>query len=329
MPRAWSCIAIGDDRQYGGNSGYDDELTSKYSFDSNVANHKQLSQGDLIIIRDHHRALGLAKVEAVANRVGTKLIRRCPLCRTTALKERVNKNPKWRCNKAHEFDEPLESEETVEKYVAHFGNTFVRLEKLITVAQLKGLALRPSDQLSIEELDLAGLERMAAPISEHASSLIVAAGFLEIPAPDEAYEDDFGADEEPSCADERERIMRAIKLRRGQSSFRRGLVRQYGSRCMVTGCELESLIETAHIAPYRNKTHNHLGNGLLLRADIHTLFDLYLMHIDPETLLVSFDENARRAGYGDYHGEKLRVGAMRPSTACLQFRANLISSRLL
>jgi putative restriction endonuclease len=57
MSRAWSCIAVGDDRQYGGNSGYDDELTSKYSFDSNVANHKQVSKGDLIVLRDSRRAL--------------------------------------------------------------------------------------------------------------------------------------------------------------------------------------------------------------------------------------------------------------------------------
>jgi putative restriction endonuclease len=73
MPRAWSCIAVDDDRQYGGNSGYDDELISKYSFDSNVANHKQVSKGDLIVLRDGDHALGMARVEEITNNPGTKL----------------------------------------------------------------------------------------------------------------------------------------------------------------------------------------------------------------------------------------------------------------
>jgi putative restriction endonuclease len=53
---------------------------------------------------------------------------------------------------------------------------------------------------------------------------------------------------------------------------------------VVTGCELEALLEAAHIAPYRNASHNELSNGLRLRADIHTIYDLYLMEIDPITL---------------------------------------------
>jgi putative restriction endonuclease len=130
MPRAWSCIAVGDDRQYGGNTGYDDELASRYSFDSNVANHKQVSKGDLIVLRDGERALGMATVEAVTSSPGTKLIRRCPVCRITGLKERVKKHPKWRCNNGHEFETPSESDERVDKYVARFGSSFVRCEIL-------------------------------------------------------------------------------------------------------------------------------------------------------------------------------------------------------
>jgi putative restriction endonuclease len=182
MSRAWSCIAVGDDRQYGANSGYDDELTSKYSFDSNVANHKQVSKGDLIVLRDGRRALGVAKVEEVTSSVGTKLIRRCPVCQTTGLKERVKKHPRWRCNNGHQFDDPSEGEEPVNKYVARFGATFVRLEHAVSVTQLKSTALRPSDQLSIEELDLAGLERLLLPTGEEALGMVVAAGFLKSPA---------------------------------------------------------------------------------------------------------------------------------------------------
>jgi HNH endonuclease len=322
MPRAWSCIALGDERQYGGNSGYDDELTSRYSFDSNVANHKQVSHGDLIVLRDNGRALGLAKVEVVTSSIGTKLIRRCPACQTTGLKERAKKQPRWRCNSGHEFDTPSEAEEPVNKYVALFGSTFVQLKHKISVAQLKNAALRPSDQLSIEELDLAGLERLLA--EDDASELVAAAAFLKSPESNEADED-LENDVALSTADEREKVVRAIKVRRGQSSFRRGLFKRYGNRCMVTGCELEALLEAAHIAPYRNASHNDLSNGLLLRADIHTIYDLYLMQIDPITLTVTFDESVFQAGYSAYHGKLLQVGAKRPSTACLQTRAELVS----
>jgi len=94
--------------------------SSPYSFDSNVANHKQVSKGDLIVLRDSDRALGMAKVEEVTSSVGTKLIRRCPTCQTTGLKERVKKHPRWRCNNGHEFEIPSEGEEPVNKYEARF-----------------------------------------------------------------------------------------------------------------------------------------------------------------------------------------------------------------
>src|SRR5450755_2167156 len=111
----------------------------------------------------------------------------------------------------------------------------------------------------------------------------------------------------------------------GSRLFRRGLIKRYGSRCLVTGCELEALLEAAHIAPYRNNSHNDLSNGLLLRADIHTLFDLYQMRIDPVTLTITFNESVRLAGYSAYHGQQLQVGNRRPSTACLKIRAGLLS----
>ena len=144
MSRAWSCITLGEERQYGGNIGYDDELTSRYSYDSNVANHKRIAAGDLIVLRDNSHAPGLAQIDRVTHETGTKLIRRCPTCNTTGIKERQTKRPRWRCNNGHEFDTPRESEETVERYVAHFGG-FERLQHPIPVRELKGVALRPSD----------------------------------------------------------------------------------------------------------------------------------------------------------------------------------------
>ena len=219
----------------------------------------------------------------------------------------------------------LENQEPVDKYLAQFGGSFVRLEQAISVIELKSTALRPSDQTSIEELGLARLERLLATTGETVLGMVVTAGFLKSPASDEA-ELDLETDVAPSTTDEREQILRAIKIRRGQSSFRRGLIKRYGSRCLVTGCKLEALIEAAHIAPYRNASHNDLTNGLLLRADIHTLFDLYLMQIDPITLTITFDESVCHAGYSAYNGKQLQSRhKTAPSAACLKARAELLS----
>ena len=40
-------------------------------------------------------------------------------------------------------------------------------------------------------------------------------------------------------------------------------------------------VEVAHIRPYRGPRWNRVTNGLLLHADIHTLFDRYLLAVDP------------------------------------------------
>ena len=54
----------------------------------------------------------------------------------------------------------------------------------------------------------------------------------------------------------------------------------------MTGCRVVDVLEAAHISPYRGPEDHNSQNGLLLRSDIHTLFDLDLLGINPETLSV-------------------------------------------
>lgn len=75
-----------------------------------------------------------------------------------------------------------------------------------------------------------------------------------------------------------------IKIRRGQPKFRQKLLKFYNRTCIVTGCKVTELLEAAHILPYSVKKDYSLSNGLLLRADIHTLFDLGMIAIDPESM---------------------------------------------
>jgi putative restriction endonuclease len=83
--------------------------------------------------------------------------------------------------------------------------------------------------------------------------------------------------------DARLRAYREIVARQGQSTFRAALMNAYNGRCVVTGCDAPETLEAAHIRPYRGLESNTVNNGLLLRSDIHTLFDLRLLAIDPIT----------------------------------------------
>lgn len=80
--------------------------------------------------------------------------------------------------------------------------------------------------------------------------------------------------------DGRRKVLAAVSRRQGQSKFRRELMRAYEGKCAVTGCAIEPLLEAAHIHPYLGPHTNHVTNGLLLRADIHTLFDLGFLAVD-------------------------------------------------
>ncbi len=74
--------------------------------------------------------------------------------------------------------------------------------------------------------------------------------------------------------------LQSIKTRRGQPDFRGRLLEAYGNQCQITKCRVIPLLEAAHITAHAEQTDYRLCNGLLLRADIHTLFDLNLLGID-------------------------------------------------
>ena len=118
--------------------------------------------------------------------------------------------------------------------------------------------------------------------------------------------DDLSFDPD-SIYDERERALRAIRLRRGQPAFRAALLDAYGRRCAITACSVVDVLEAAHITPYLGNLTNHLSNGLLLRTDLHTLFDCYLLAIEPKTRTVILAETLKDSSYVKIAGRVLRL----------------------
>lgn len=132
----------------------------------------------------------------------------------------------------------------------------------------------------------------------------------------------------PIAGDSRQVVMQQIRVRRGQRTFRQTLRSRYGNQCMITGCQLLDIIEAAHISPYRGEADNHPENGLLLRADLHTLFDLDLLGIHPESLQVQFHPAAKAAGYHEWEGETILCSNVRPSQTALESRWQRFLMRL-
>jgi len=81
---------------------------------------------------------------------------------------------------------------------------------------------------------------------------------------------------------------RLVVPRLGQGGFK-ALVREaYEKRCAVTGHKIVPTLQAAHIVPVSANGEHRLDNGLLLRSDVHTMFDRGYVGVAPDyTLRVS------------------------------------------
>ncbi|WP_455235505.1 HNH endonuclease [Senegalimassilia anaerobia] len=73
-------------------------------------------------------------------------------------------------------------------------------------------------------------------------------------------------------------------VRQGQQTFRKDLFKAYEGHCAVTGFDTNEVLQAAHILDYRGTQSNIVENDILLRSDIHLLFDSYLLGINPASM---------------------------------------------
>lgn len=108
---------------------------------------------------------------------------------------------------------------------------------------------------------------------------------------------------------DREERWNRVRSRLGQGGFRVAVTGAYKRRCAVTGERTLPALEAAHIRPYAQDGPNDVRNGLLLRSDVHRLFDGGYLTFDPERRLVVSErtraefENGRE--YYRFDGEPL------------------------
>jgi len=99
------------------------------------------------------------------------------------------------------------------------------------------------------------------------------------------------------------------KVRIGHGSFRTSVTAAYEKRCSITGEKTLPALEAAHIKSYSKSGPNLASNGLLLRSDLHKLFDGgYLtvtsdLRVEVSPRIKSEFENGKE--YYQFHGKEL------------------------
>ncbi len=138
-------------------------------------------------------------------------------------------------------------------------------------------------------------------------------------------EDEMGSEvfDSKDAENAKEKTIRAIVNRRGQAKFRSTLLKIYNEKCAISATNLPSVLEAAHIIPYQGAKTNHITNGILLRSDFHTLFDLGLIGINQHYKVV-VSSSLRDTEYEQYHEADIFLpvnGKERPSFMALNSRA--------
>ena len=92
---------------------------------------------------------------------------------------------------------------------------------------------------------------------------------------------------------------RLVVPRLGQDAFKAVIANNYHYRCAITGDKVRPVLQAAHILPVADGGIHRSDNGLLLRSDIHTLFDRGYIGIDPKLRLIVSPRLRDEFGNGD------------------------------
>jgi putative restriction endonuclease len=119
---------------------------------------------------------------------------------------------------------------------------------------------------------------------------------------------------------------RLVQPRLGQATFRIAVLEAYGRGCAVTEEHSLPALEASHIRPYAKEGPHEVRNGLLLRADLHRLFDTGYATVTPD-LRLEISARLRQdyhngRSYYPLHGARVQgpvSASLRPEKAFLEW----------
>ncbi|MEV6323470.1 HNH endonuclease [Nocardia sp. NPDC051787] len=285
--RAWLVLLKSDYRRLSTSSRYDDEAATHYSWDSRVPNCRQVRVGDLIAVWDEAELIGVSVVETIERGFGPKPIARCRNCHKTNIERRTTLRPTFRCYECKAmFDEPEYEEAEVETFRSTHSQGWVDLPGTLTAKELRALCVKPKSQNSIRELrwddfqaavQREGLGDPLVPLE--ATSAQLSGGHTTKP----------------------------VRVRLGQQGFRAELLRRFGPNCAFSGQLPAPALDACHLYSYAVVGKHDPHGGILLRRDLHSLFDRGLVAVNPDRVVDVAIEIRNYPLYGALHGRQFRI----------------------
>ena len=122
-----------------------------------------------------------------------------------------------------------------------------------------------------------------------------------------------------------------VRPRLGQGTFRVMITDAYERRCSVSGERTLPVLEAAHIKPFSLVGEHEISNGLLLRSDLHKLFDLGYVTVDPSDRRFNVSHRIKEdfqngRDYYALHGREVRTpqrGYPSPASEALDWHARV------
>ncbi|NIY66559.1 HNH endonuclease [Streptomyces malaysiensis] len=271
-------------------AGYDDNPSTHYSWDDKVPNATHVQVGDTIVLWDGATLLGLSVIEAIETGSGTKEISWCPACGKADIAERKTMTPKYRCWTKEckaEFDVPASKVVPVTTFRSSYEAGWIDLRGHVSAPELRALCEEPKSQNALRRLRWDDF-RARVETGKNATPLDILDNRRKVIAGGHS--------------------VRTVRARKGQAAFRSTLLEDFGQVCAFLGPAPAAVLEAAHLYSYAANGKHHAFGGLLLRRDVHRLFDLGEIAINPDTLTLDVASSTRE--YPDYdklHGQPLTV----------------------
>ena len=275
-------------RQHGGNLGYDDSAAEYYSWDSTVPNHSAPKILDKIIIWDGEVLIGTGVIQDIKISSSEKVRLRCPHCNMTKIKERHKVLPKYRCHNQEckkEFENPTKETISVKTYRSYHADFWYDLSGQLEAKELRAICQQPRSQFSLRPFRwLEFLKLIGREVGHNLESIDT----LTMP----------GSGHRNA----------KTRVRVGQSAFRKEMLEQFGNVCAFSGENHLRGLDAAHLYSYANLGEHYKNGGLMLRKDLHKLFDFGLITVEPQTMTIKLAYSLQKIPqYQELKGSILKV----------------------
>lgn len=260
-----------------------------------------------MLVRDNHVLLGAAVIQEVVEQEQTVERLQCPTCGNSKMYWRKSTQD-WRCDgaclrphglspDARSTTRPVVAQETTVMRTERYGDTWSDLAGAMLASEMEPLAERWNRQNSIVELN-------PVRVSGFFARLRVASRVILDPAEPNSTLGSGGFSE------------RTVRTRRGQTQFRAHLVSRFGSVCAFSGPCFLAALDAAHLYSYAEHGEHRRNGGLLLRRDLHTLFDRGYLAVN-RSLRVVIHQELESGQHRALHGRRMGVDVGQTEQALL------------